>query len=156
MGAASATAVLKRDQEEIPVSGVREAGDAGFVGGNVAREDTRSDLPAAMDLAAEFALKIVVERGVKAREIEVSVLGNDDVSASIPGEIVPHREYYDYTAKYLEQGTQLVIPAKLTKKQVGDVSGIRGAGVPAIDGAGMARCDFFLEKPHAARFSSTN
>jgi D-alanine-D-alanine ligase len=51
------------------------------------------ELPAAMDLAAEFALKIIVERGVTAREIEVSVLGNDDVRASIPGEIVPHREF---------------------------------------------------------------
>ena len=72
-----------------------------------------------MDLAAEFALKIIVERGVTGREIEVSVLGNDELRASIPGEIVPHREYYDYRAKYLEQGTQLLIPAKLTKKQVG-------------------------------------
>ena len=70
-----------------------------------------------MDLAAEFALKIIVERGVNAREIEVSVLGNDDVRASMPGEIVPHREFYDYTAKYLEEGTRLVIPAALTKNR---------------------------------------
>src|SRR5579875_3814997 len=65
------------------------------------------ELPAAIDLAAEFALKILVERAVHAREIEVSVLGNQEVRASIPGEIVPHREYYDYKAKYLEQGTEL-------------------------------------------------
>ena len=81
-------------------------------------------------MAAEFALKIVVERGMVGREIEVSVLGNDDLSASIPGEIVPHREYYDYTAKYLEGGTQLVIPAKLTKTQVGLFQGLRRPLVP--------------------------
>ena len=76
------------------------------------------ELAAAMDLAAEFAQKIVVERAVTAREIEVSVLGNDDIRASIPGEIVPHREFYDYAAKYLEEGTRLLIPAPLTKTQV--------------------------------------
>lgn len=82
------------------------------------RVQNAKEIPAAMELAAEFALKIIVERGVVGREIEVSVLGNDQLSASIPGEIVPHREFYDYTAKYLEQGTQLVIPARLAKKQV--------------------------------------
>lgn len=104
------------------------------------------ELPAALDLAAEFALKIVVERGVSGREIEVSVLGNDGVRASIPGEIVPHREYYDYTAKYLEEGTALVIPAPLTKKQVATFQDYAVRAFRAIDGAGMARCDFFLER----------
>jgi len=104
------------------------------------------EISAAMDHAAEFALKIIVERGVVGREIEVSVLGNDDISASIPGEIVPHREYYDYQAKYLEQGTQLLIPAKLTKEQVATFQDYAVRAFRAIDGAGMARCDFFLEK----------
>jgi D-alanine-D-alanine ligase len=104
------------------------------------------ELPAALDLAAEFGLKIIVERGVSGREIEVSVLGNDDVRASIPGEIVPHREFYDYTAKYLEEGTALVIPAPLTKKQVATFQDYAVRAFRAIDGAGMARCDFFLER----------
>ncbi len=104
------------------------------------------EISAAMDLAAEFALKIIVERGVIGREIEVSVLGNDELSASIPGEIVPHREYYDYRAKYLEQGTQLLIPARLTKKQVGVFQDYAVRAFRAIDGTGMARCDFFLER----------
>jgi D-alanine-D-alanine ligase len=104
------------------------------------------EIPAAMDLAAEFALKIIVERGVSGREIEVSVLGNDELSASIPGEIVPHREYYDYRAKYLEQGTQLLIPAKLSKKQIGVFQDYAARAFRAIDGTGMARCDFFLER----------
>jgi D-alanine-D-alanine ligase len=104
------------------------------------------EISAAMDLAAEFALKIIAERGVIGREIEVSVLGNDDVRASIPGEIIPHRDYYDYTAKYLEGGTQLLIPAPLSKKQVSTFQDYAVRAFRAIDGTGMARCDFFLER----------
>ncbi len=110
------------------------------------RVKSAAELPAAMDLAGEFALKILVERAVNAREIEVSVVGNDEIRASIPGEIVPHREYYDYKAKYLEQGTQLVIPAPLTKKQVSTIQDYAVRAFRAIDGTGMARCDFFLER----------
>jgi len=104
------------------------------------------ELTAAMDLAAKFALKIIVERCVTAREIEVSVLGNDDVRASIPGEIVPHREFYDYAAKYLEEGTRLVIPAPLTKKQAITFQEYAVRAFRAIEGTGMSRCDFFLER----------
>ncbi len=110
------------------------------------RVKTARELPAALDLAAEFGLKILVERSVTAREIEVSVLGNREMRASIPGEILPHREFYDYTAKYLEPGTRLLIPAPLTKKQVATFQDFAIRAFRAIDGAGMARCDFFLEK----------
>ncbi|MGH9738000.1 MAG: D-alanine--D-alanine ligase family protein [Candidatus Acidiferrales bacterium] len=116
------------------------------------RVKTADELPGAMDLAGEFALKILVERAVDAREIEVSVLGNDDIRASIPGEVMPHREYYDYKAKYLEQGTQLVIPAQLTKKQVATIQDYAVRAFRAIDGSGMARCDFFLERKTAKIF----
>jgi D-alanine-D-alanine ligase len=112
----------------------------------MSRVKAPGELGPAMDTAAEFALKIIVERAVTAREIEVSVLGNDNVSASIPGEIVPHREFYDYTAKYLEQGTQLVIPAKLSKPQVATFQDYAVRAFRAIDGTGMSRCDFFLER----------
>jgi len=104
------------------------------------------ELGAALDLAAEFGMKIMVERAVSAREIEVSVLGNDKPKASVPGEIVPHREFYDYTAKYLEEGTALVIPAPLKKKQVEMFQAYAVRAFRAIDGTGMARCDFFLER----------
>lgn len=104
------------------------------------------EVGAAMDAAAEFALKILVERAVNAREIEVSVLGNEEVKASVPGEIVPHHEFYDYAAKYLESGTGLIIPAELTKKQVAQFQDYAVRAFKAIDGAGMARCDFFLER----------
>src|SRR6202042_12406 len=106
---------------------------------------SRAELAPALNLASEFAMKILVEKSVVAREIEVSVLGNNDPKASIPGEIVPHREFYDYTAKYLEGGTRLVIPAPLTKKQVSDFQDCAIRAFRTIDGAGMARCDFFLE-----------
>jgi D-alanine-D-alanine ligase len=112
----------------------------------MSRVKTAKEIGPAMDLAAEFALKIIVERAVSAREIEVSVLGNDDVEASIPGEIIPHREFYDYAAKYLEQGTRLEIPAKLSKKQVTTFQGYAIRAFRAIDGTGMSRCDFFLER----------
>ena len=104
------------------------------------------ELPAALNLAAEFALKIIVEKAVNAREIEVSVLGNDDPKASVPGEIIPHREYYDYTAKYLEEGTRLEIPAKLTRAQAKKIQEYAIRAFRAIDGTGMARADFFVDK----------
>jgi D-alanine-D-alanine ligase len=111
----------------------------------MSRVKSAKEISAALDTAAEFGTKIVVERAISAREIEVSVLGNDDLRASIPGEIVPHREFYDYAAKYLEQGTRLEIPARLTKKQVKQFQELAMRAYQAIDCAGMARCDFFLD-----------
>ena len=107
---------------------------------------SREELAPALNLASEFAMKILVEKSVSAREIEVSVLGNHDPKASVPGEIVPHREFYDYTAKYLEEGTQLLIPAKLEKAQVNKIQKYAIAAFRALELSGMARVDFFLEK----------
>jgi len=103
------------------------------------------ELAAAMDLAAEFAQKILVERAIRGREIEVSVLGNEDPKASIPGEIVPHREFYDYAAKYLEEGTRLLIPAKLKRPQIKRFQEYAVRAFRALECLGMARVDFFLE-----------
>jgi D-alanine-D-alanine ligase len=107
---------------------------------------SREELAPALNLAAEFAQKILVERAMVAREIEVSVLGNSDPKASIPGEIVPHREFYDYAAKYLEEGTQLLIPAKLKPAQVEKFQKLAVDAFRALELSGMARVDFFLEK----------
>jgi len=107
---------------------------------------SREELAPAMNLAAEFAMKILVERCMVGREIEVSVLGNHDPRASVPGEIVPHREFYDYAAKYLEEGTQLLIPAKLTSAQVKKIQKYAVDAFRALELSGMARVDFFLEK----------
>ena len=107
---------------------------------------SRAELAPALDLASEFAMKILVERAVSAREIEVSVLGNHEPKASVPGEIVPHREFYDYTAKYLEEGTALIIPAKLKPAQIKKVQALAVAAFRTLELLGMARVDFFLEK----------
>jgi D-alanine-D-alanine ligase len=106
----------------------------------------RAELPPALDFAAEFAQKIVVERGIVGREIEVAVLGNDEPQASIPGEIIPHREFYDYAAKYLEEGTKLEIPAKLTRSQVRRFQEYAVRAFRTLECRGMARVDFFLER----------
>jgi len=104
------------------------------------------ELGLALDLACEYGMKILVEKAVTAREIEVSVLGNHDPKASVPGEIVPHREFYDYTAKYLEDGTQLVIPAVLKPAQLKKIQTLAVKAFQALELSGMARVDFFLEK----------
>jgi len=105
------------------------------------------ELPAALALAAEFDRKIVVEKGIDAREIELSVLGNDDPQASIPGEIVPSREFYDYQAKYVTDDSRLLIPAPLDPAQVRQAQDLAIRTFQALECAGMARVDLFLEKP---------
>jgi len=104
------------------------------------------ELPAAINFAAEFAMKIVIERFIRGREIEVSVLGNDAPKASVPGEIIPHREFYDYAAKYLEEGTRLEIPAKLSPLQVRRFQEYAVRAFRCLECRGMARVDFFLER----------
>jgi D-alanine-D-alanine ligase len=104
-----------------------------------------TELRAAMHLAAEFDRKIVVEAAVPAaREIECAVLGNDDPEASVPGEIVPSREFYDYEAKYIDEGSKLLIPAPLKEAQAEEVRTLSIAAYKALDCAGMARVDFLL------------
>ena len=107
---------------------------------------SREELAPALNLACEFAMKILVEESVTAREIEVSVLGNHNPQASVPGEIVPHREFYDYAAKYLEEGTQLLIPADLKPPQVKKFQNYAVDAFRALELSGMARVDFFLQK----------
>jgi len=103
------------------------------------------ELRDAINLAAEFDRKIVIEAAVpKAREIECSVIGNDDPEASVPGEVVPSREFYDYEAKYLDAGSKLLIPAPLSEAQAQQVRDLAIAAFRAIDGAGMARVDFLM------------
>lgn len=105
-------------------------------------------LRAAIELAARFDRKIIVERGVDAREIEVSVLGNDHPIASLPGEIVPQSaDFYDYQAKYInDDGARLVIPAELGESLTREVREMALRVFQAIDGSGLGRVDFFLER----------
>jgi D-alanine-D-alanine ligase len=100
-----------------------------------------------INLAASFDRKIVVEAAVpSAREIECAVLGNDEPEASLPGEVVPSREFYDYEAKYLDAASQTVIPADLPESTIGEIRRLAIAAFRAIDCAGMARVDFLLAR----------
>ena len=105
-------------------------------------------LNAAIALAAKFDRKIIVEKGINAREIELSVLGNDEPVASLPGEIVPQTaDFYDYTTKYIsDNGARLVIPAELAPELTAQFQQLAVRVFQAIDGAGLGRVDFFLEK----------
>ena len=127
---------------------VKPANLGSSVGISKARD--RKELGLAIDEAAKFDRKIVIEEGVggkknKAREIEISVLGNDKPEASVPGEIVPSAEFYDYSAKYLDEGSQLIIPAKLTKAETKKIQELAIAGFRAVDCSGLARVDFLMD-----------
>jgi len=116
----------------------------------ISKARTSGELPAALAEAAKFDRKIVIERGVggkkaKARELECSVLGNDNPQASAVGEVVPIREFYDYTAKYLEEGSELIIPAKLTKTQTKQVQAMAVRVFQAVDCSGLGRIDFLMD-----------
>ena len=105
------------------------------------------ELRKAISVAAEFDRKIVIEAAVpNAREIECAVLGNDEPEASVPGEIIPSREFYDYEAKYLDEGSRSIIPAELTAAETQEIRTLAVAAFKAIDGAGMARVDFLLAR----------
>jgi D-alanine-D-alanine ligase len=104
------------------------------------------ELPAALQVAAEYDRKIVVEQGVNAREIELSVLGNDEPIASVAGEIIPSREFYDYTAKYVDDDSRLLIPAPLTETQVQEAQRLAVGAFRALECSGLARVDLFLDK----------
>jgi D-alanine-D-alanine ligase len=104
------------------------------------------ELQAAMDLAAQYDRKILVEKAIDAREIECAVLGNDNPEASLPGEIIPVNEFYDYEAKYIKEGSELLIPAPLSPRQSKRVQELAVRAFQAIDCAGMARVDFLLDR----------
>lgn len=106
----------------------------------------RSDLIEGLQEAARYDRRIVIERGVDAREIEDSVLGNDELRASLPGEVLPSREFYSYESKYLDGTSQLLMPAPLSEEKTREVQELAVRACHAIDCAGMARVDFLLER----------
>jgi len=116
----------------------------------ISKAHDRKELGPAIEEAAKFDRKIVIEQGVggkkqKAREIECSVLGNDKPEASVPGEIVPGKEFYDYTAKYVDEGSQLIIPAKLSKAETKTIQQLAISAFQAVDCSGLARVDFLMD-----------
>ncbi|HEY3091636.1 MAG TPA: D-alanine--D-alanine ligase [Vicinamibacterales bacterium] len=141
-----ADAVTRRVTEELryPVF-VKPANLGSSVG--ISKAKSEADLRTAMELALQFDRKIVIEAGiVNAREIECAVLGNDDPQASIPGEIIPSREFYDYEAKYLDDASKVVIPASLRDNEAREVQRLAIEAFRAVDCAGMARVDFFVTR----------
>lgn len=113
----------------------------------IGRAANARELATALDAAAKFDRRLIVERGVDAREIEVSVLGNEDPEVSVPGEIVLREAaFYDYEAKYVEGGMELVVPAEVPDQTAAEIRRIARAAFEAVDAAGMARVDFFLER----------
>jgi D-alanine-D-alanine ligase len=144
----------ERQREEITARVTSTLGYPVFVkpanlGSSVGISKARSQdqLADAMATALQFDRKIVVEAAVpEAREIEVAVLGNDDPQASVPGEIIPSGEFYDYAAKYLDNSSQTLIPAPLTEPQSAEIRRLAIEGFKAVDGAGMSRVDFLLSR----------
>jgi D-alanine-D-alanine ligase len=116
----------------------------------ISKVHDRRELGPALELAARYDRKLIVEEGVggktgRARELEVAVLGNDDPRASVVGEIVPGKEFYDYEAKYLSEGSVPIIPARLTKAETKTIRDMAVAAFKACDLAGLARVDFLME-----------
>lgn len=112
----------------------------------VSKAKDRDGLHRAVDEACQFDRKVLVERAVNAREIELAVLGNDDPMVSVPGEIIPGDEFYSYADKYLDDKSRACIPADLTPAQAQAAQAMALAAFRAIDGAGMARVDLFLDR----------
>ena len=127
---------------------VKPANTGSSVG--ISKVHTRRELAPALATAAEYDRKVIVEEGVRgAREIECSVLGNDAPEASVPGEIIPSNEFYDYDAKYVDGKSAAVIPAKLPAGVARKIREYAVRAYTAIDCAGMARVDFFVTKGKA-------
>jgi D-alanine-D-alanine ligase len=149
--------VLRRDWERDPDAvAAMVAGELGFpcftkpanMGSSVGivKVHDASELADAMAKAAAYDRRIVIERGIDGRELEVSVLGNDEPTASVAGEIVPGREFYDYEAKYIDDDSELLIPAPIEPATLAKLQAIAVDAFRALDLAGMARVDFFLER----------
>ncbi|HET7037084.1 MAG TPA: D-alanine--D-alanine ligase [Thermomicrobiaceae bacterium] len=143
----------RRDPEAVAARIERELGFPCFtkpanLGSSVgiAKVHHAGELAEALDAAAHWDRKIIVEEGLDARELEVSVLGNDDPVCSVAGEIVPANEFYDYDAKYVDEDSQLLIPAPIPVDVADELRALAVRAFKTLDGAGLARVDFFLER----------
>jgi len=123
---------------------VKPANQGSSVG--ISRVDDRAALVPALRNAARYDTKILAERAIDGREIEVALLGNDPIEASVPGEIRTRNEFYDYEAKYLDDNTELLVPAPLDDSQIDEAQQLALKAVRVLEGAGLARVDFLLER----------
>jgi len=141
------------DQESVVSSIVAELGLPCFVkpanmgsSVGVTKAHDEAELRQAIDFAHEYDRRVVIEEAIDGRELEISVLGNDQPIASVAGEIVPCNEFYDYNAKYVDDDSELIIPADLSPDKLAEMQEIAIRAFRALDLAGMARVDFFLER----------
>jgi D-alanine-D-alanine ligase len=123
---------------------VKPANTGSSVG--ISKVKTRGEFGPALREAMRYDEKALVEQAVDAREVEIAVLGNERPEASVPGEIVPHKEWYDYEAKYVDERTELIVPAKLPEAVVAELQRLATLAFTTLEGAGLARVDFFVEK----------
>ncbi|MFP8874935.1 MAG: D-alanine--D-alanine ligase family protein [Myxococcota bacterium] len=147
-GAELAARPLKPSHEvldgiDLPVF-VKPANSGSSVG--TSKVTRAEDLPGAIEDAARYDSKVMIEEAIDAREIEVAVLGDEDATASLPGEILTGNTFYDYQAKYVENSTQLAIPATLSEKQTRRLQEMAIAAFRVLEGEGMARVDFLLDR----------
>jgi D-alanine-D-alanine ligase len=112
----------------------------------ISKVRSRSDLLEGLMEAAQYDRRVLVEQGIEGREIEVSVLGNEEPEASMPGEVIPSDEFYSYRAKYIDERSELIIPAPIDEETAEEARRIALEAYRAIDGAGMARADLLLDK----------
>src|SRR5207247_1255166 len=103
----------------------------------ISKAKNREQLETAIDLAARYDRKIIIERGINAREFEISVLGNDEPIASLPGEVIPAAEFYDYNDKYIDNKTQFEIPVKLPPDRIAEIQQLAIQAFQAVDGVGL-------------------
>lgn len=122
----------------------------------ISKADNREELEAAFEEAFRFDRKIIVEEGVVAREIEVGILGNDELSCSVAGEIVPKKEFYDYEAKYQDDSTELVIPADVSEEVYQQIREMAFTAYKSLDCSGLARMDFFVTKDNRVLINEVN
>lgn len=118
----------------------------------ISKATNHDELAAGLHLAASYDRRIVVEQGLNVREIEVAVLGNDEPEASVAGEIIPSKEWYDYEAKYGGAESKILIPAPITAAQMDEVRTLAIQAFKAIDGSGLARVDFLMDKDSGALY----
>lgn len=140
-----------RDRFPLPVF-IKPANGGSSVG--ISRVSRAEDLAPALERALALDLKALVEPALDAREIEVSVLGNEDVEASVAGEIVPAREFYDYQAKYDDAGTRLLVPAPLNSSAMDRLAGLACKTYTALGCSGFGRVDFLMDRSSGEPFVS--
>lgn len=122
----------------------------------ISKANDKDELLAAIEVAFEYDSRVVVEQGIEAREVEIAILGNSDVHASVPGEIVKKVDFYDYEEKYINNSVDLNIPAELPDELVEKLQEYAATAFRALDGSGLSRCDFFVTSNNEIYINEVN